>query len=395
MTLEFLHKELSSFKKARLYRSLRKIRLLDPVRAEVEGREVVLFCSNNYLGLTHHPRVVQAARTALETYGTGGSAARLVSGHTFLHAALEEELARFKKVPRALVFPTGYAANLAVIATILGKEDVIFCDRLAHASLIDGCFLSGAKLLRFRHNDLSHLLKLLKTVGGRRQLIVTEGVFSMDGDLAPLGDIRDLALEHNCLLLVDDAHGTGVLGPGGCGTVAHQELAPGGDLIQVGTLSKALGSLGGFVAGEEILIEYLINKARPFIFTTALPPATVASALEALRVIRDEPEHLERLRENVRILRDGLQTSGLQTSGFTVSSRSPIIPIVIGTEERALALSQKLFDRGFHVPAIRPPAVPRGTARLRITVSAAHTTGEIHNFLAAITKSTKELKLVE
>ncbi|MEW6447311.1 MAG: 8-amino-7-oxononanoate synthase [Bacillota bacterium] len=364
--------------RAGLRRSLRPLTPLGPTRALYGGREVVLFCTNNYLGLTHHPRVIARAREALEAYGSGSGAARLISGHTCLCEALEEAVARFKGCARALVFPSGYAVNVAVISALAGREDVVFCDRLCHASLLDGCLLSGAKLVRFRHNDPDSLRGLLARHTGRRRFLITEGVFSMDGDTAPLMELYRLAEENGLILVVDDAHGTGVLGPGGRGTVAAQGV-PAGNLVLTGTLSKALGSLGGFVAGPALLIEYILNRARPFIFTTALPPASVAAALAAIEVLEDEPQLLERLRENVDRLH-----GGFAALGYTVPTTSPIIPLVLGSPERAVHAADRLLARGYYVPAVRPPAVPAGTARLRITVSAAHTATEIDGFLEAL-----------
>jgi 8-amino-7-oxononanoate synthase len=384
--VEFLGDALQEIDAAGLKRSLRSLTPLGPTRALYRGREVVLFCTNNYLGLTHHPRVVARAGEALATYGTGSGAARLVSGHTPLHQALEEAVARFKGCARALVFPAGYMANLAVIGTLAGRDDVIFCDRLCHASLLDGCLLSGAKLVRFRHNDPDSLRQLLARHPGRRRFLVTEGVFSMDGDTAPLAELHALAEEFSLTLILDDAHATGVLGPEGRGAAAAYNI-PAEHLVTTGTLSKALASLGGFVAGSGFLIEYLVNRARPFIFTTALPPASAAAALAALEVLESEPEILHRLWDNVARLQRELAARGLK-----VSRDSPIMPLVLGSPDRALRAAERLLERGYYVPAIRPPAVPPGTARLRITVSAAHTAAEIDAFAAAVAEVLEEVK---
>ncbi|WP_334110809.1 8-amino-7-oxononanoate synthase [Thermodesulfitimonas autotrophica] len=374
----FLHGTLEELELAHLKRQLTPLIPVGPVRALWEGQEVVLFCSNNYLGLTHDPRVIARAQEALTKYGAGSGAARLVSGHTPLHQALEEALARFKGAARALLFPTGYTANIAVLSTLVGRHDVVFCDRLCHASLLDGVLLSGAKLVRFQHNDPVSLRRLLAAHPGRRRFVVTEGVFSMEGDMAPLRELVALAEEFSLVVVVDDAHGTGTVGPGGRGALAAQGVSP-EKVILTGTLSKALGSLGGFVAGPAVLIEYLTNRARPFIFTTALPPASVASAIAAIEILETEPELVERLAENTRLMREGLTALGISVPGET-----PILPLILGTPEKARRAQEYLLARGYYVPAIRPPTVPPGTARLRITVSAAHTKEEIAGFLAVL-----------
>jgi 8-amino-7-oxononanoate synthase len=379
--MEYLHEALRVMERDGLKRALRPLTPLGPTRALLNGREVTLFCTNNYLGLTHHPLVVKKAHEALEAYGTGSGAARLVSGHYPLHQALEEAIARFKGCARALVFPSGYMANVAAISALAGRGDVVFCDRLCHASLLDGCRLSGAKTVRFRHNDPASLRELLPRHPGHRRLLITEGVFSMDGDTAPLAELYAQAEQHGLGLVVDDAHGTAVLGPGGKGTIAAQGISPRG-LVLTGTLSKALGSLGGFIAGDNVVIEYVMNRARPFLFTTALPPASAAAALAALEVVADRPEILNSLWENVDRMH-----RGLAGAGFTGAKTSPIMPLILGSPERALRVAQRLLDRGYYVPAIRPPSVPPGTARLRITVSAAHTAEEIDGFLTALSEA--------
>ncbi len=379
--MDYLSEALRNMERDGLKRALRPLTPLGPTRALFNGRELTLFCTNNYLGLTHHPLVVKKAREALETYGAGSGAARLVSGHTPLHEALEEAIARFKGCARALVFPSGYMANIAAISALAGRGDVVFCDRLCHASLLDGCRLSGAKIVRFRHNDPTSLRELLARHPGPTRLLVTEGVFSMDGDTAPLAELHALAEEFSLCLVVDDAHGTAVLGPGGKGTTAAQGVPPQG-LVLTGTLSKALGSLGGFIAGDTVLVDYVINRARPFLFTTALPPASAAAALAALEVVEGRPEILNLLWENIDRMH-----RGLAAAGFAGAKTSPIMPLVLGSPERALRVAERMLDRGYCVPAIRPPSVPQGTARLRITVSAAHTGEEIDGFLIALNEA--------
>lgn len=382
--MDHLGEALRDVENAGLKRTLRSLTPHSPTRALYNGREATLFCTNNYLGLTHHPRVIAKAVEALRAYGAGSGAARLVSGHFPLHQGLEEAIARFKGCAQALVFPTGYMANIAVISALAGRGDVVFCDRLCHASLLDGCRLSGAKVLRFRHNSIASLRRLITEHRGRRRLLVTEGVFSMDGDTAPLAELYALARENDLMLIVDDAHGTGVLGPEGRGTLAAQGVAV-NDIVLTGTLSKALGSLGGFVAGSNILVDFILNSARPFIFTTALPPASAAAALAALELLQEEPSIHGRLWENVNRMH-----AGLTGCGFSVAKTSPIMPIIIGDPVRALSLSERLLSRGYFVPAIRPPSVPHGTARLRITVSAAHTRAEIDGFLTALNEAIKD-----
>jgi glycine C-acetyltransferase len=371
-----LKQELTELKNTALYRELVSITPVGPTRGYLKGREVTLFCTNNYLGLTHHPQVIEASIKATERYGTGAGASRLISGHSHLYEELEAALARHKGTEKALVFSSGYAANMGVISALMGRDDLVFCDRLAHASLIDACILSRAKLRRFGHNDVNSLGDLLhaqETKGQR--LIVTEGVFSMDGDVAPLRQLADISSQHGCLLLVDDAHGTGVMGEKGQGAAAYLGVSKGID-IHVGTLSKAIAAVGGFVAGSSDLISYLINKARPFIYTTALPPGVVAAATAALKLIETEPSLLEGLRANVRYMRGALTSAGFDLMG----SETPIIPILVGEAKKAVAISRSLLEKaGIYVPAIRPPTVPAGQARLRLTVSAAHQQAELEN----------------
>ncbi|MDP2799406.1 MAG: 8-amino-7-oxononanoate synthase, partial [Deltaproteobacteria bacterium] len=313
-------------------------------------------------------------------------------GHSHLYEELEAALARHKGTEKALVFSSGYAANIGVISALMGRDDLVFCDRLAHASLIDACILSRAKLCRFGHNDvnsLGDLLRAQKTKGQR--LIVTEGVFSMDGDIAPLRQLADISSQHGCLLLVDDAHGTGVMGEKGQGAAAYLGVSKGID-IHVGTLSKAIAAVGGFVAGSSDLISYLINKARPFIYTTALPPGVVAAATAALKLIETEPSLLEGLRANVCYMRGALTSAGFDLMG----SETPIIPILVGEAKKAVAISRSLLEKaGIYVPAIRPPTVPAGQARLRLTVSAAHQQAELENAAGSLIELGKKEGIID
>jgi 8-amino-7-oxononanoate synthase len=373
--------ELNNLKTTSLYRELVSITPVGPTRGYLKGREVTLFCTNNYLGLTHHPQVIEASIKATKRYGTGAGASRLISGHSHLYEELEAALARHKGTENALVFSSGYAANIGVISALMGRDDLVFCDRLSHASLIDACILSRAKLYRFRHNDVNSLGDLLHTQETKGQrLIVTEGVFSMDGDIAPIRQLADISSQHGCLLLVDDAHGTGVMGEKGQGTAAYLGVSKGID-IHVGTLSKAIAAVGGFVAGSSDLISYLINKARSFIYTTALPPGVVATATAVLKLIETEPSLLEGLRANVRYMRGALTSAGFDLMG----SETPIIPILVGEAKKAVAMSRSLLEKGgIYVPAIRPPTVPAGQARLRLTVSAAHERVELEDAAALL-----------
>ena len=363
-----------------LLRHLRTIDSAPGAEVEMDGRRVLLFSSNNYLDLAAHPRVTEAAVKAIGRYGVGAGASRLVSGSLRPHRDLEERLAAFKHVEAALVFSTGYQANLGLIPTLAEDRDVIYADRLCHASLIDACRLCEASLRVYRHRDHAHLARLLQRgTAQRSSLVVTDGVFSMDGDLAPLPELYKAALQADATLVVDDAHGTGVMGPEGRGTVEHFGME-GTSLVQMGTLSKALGGMGGFVAGPRDLIEYLVNRARPFIYTTALPPAMAAAALAALEVIQAEPERRARLWR----LRDRLH-AGVRQIGFdTLGSRSPIIPLLVGDAQAALSLSEALLARGVYAPAIRPPTVPDGTSRIRMSVTAGHTPDQIDYVLEAL-----------
>ncbi len=356
----------------------------------IDGRQVILLASNDYLGLATHPRLIQAAVQATETFGVGAGASRLVSGTLPPHKELESALARFKGTEGALVFGSGYLANLGLIPALIGSGGMIFADRLCHASLIDGCRLSGAEFRVFRHRDVSHLESLLRRRPTRRRtLIVTDGLFSMDGDAAPLSDIAILAERYDAQVLVDDAHGTGVMGEHGRGTLEHwgvESRIP----FHMGTLGKALGGIGAYVVGPASFIAYLINTARSFMFTTAPPPASAAASVAALAILETEPERRARLWANRRHL-----FSGLRTLGFTTTdSLSPIIPVLIGEAERALAMAEKLFEHGVYAPAIRPPTVPKGTSRIRVTVTSEHTSEQLDAALEAFRKAGKDLGLI-
>jgi glycine C-acetyltransferase/8-amino-7-oxononanoate synthase len=346
--------------------------------------------SNDYLGLATHPALKKAAMEAIDKFGVGAGASRLVSGTLPPHVELEAALARFKGTEAALVFGSGYLANLGLIPSLIGSGGLIFADRLCHASLIDGCRLSGATFHRYRHRDLNHLEALLsKRPAGRETLIVTDGVFSMDGDLAPLPDLIDLAERYGARVLVDDAHGTGVMGQEGRGTPEHfgvESRLP----FHMGTLSKALGSCGAYVAGPNRLIRYLINRARSFIYTTAPPPATAAAALAALAVLRSDPARRARLWANQQRFLAGLKALGLTLP----DTASPIMPVLVGDPEKATKLAERLLQLGVYAPAIRPPTVPRETSRVRTTVTSEHTTEQLDQVLAAFKQAGQELGLI-
>ncbi|MDH5228079.1 MAG: 8-amino-7-oxononanoate synthase [Gammaproteobacteria bacterium] len=351
------------------------------VHVTVEGRDCIAFCSNDYLGLADHPRVVAAFVAAAQRWGVGSGASHLVSGHDSEHHALEEELAAFVRRPRALLFSTGYMANLAVAAVLVGRGDFVLEDRLNHASLLDAGLASGARFARYAHGDVAALRSKLQRVGPTGQaLVMTDGVFSMDGDSAPLREIAAICGEADASLLVDDAHGFGVLGTTGAGSVEEAGLTVADVPILMCTLGKAIGTFGAFVAGSEVLIESLLQRSRTYIYTTALPPAVAAATREALRVLRDEPERRERVRAHAARFQAGVRALGLQA----MPSNTPIQPLLAGDEAAAVAASDALFDSGIWVPAIRPPTVPAGTSRLRFTFSASHTDAQIDQLLDAL-----------
>lgn len=380
--IDDIHQELHELDEQGLRRRLRVVDPLGGMKASVEGKDCVLFCTNNYLGLADHSKVLERSQRALLRYGASAQASRLVSGHFPIHLQLEEITANFKGAEACLAFPSGYMANLAAVCGLVGEEDAVFCDRLNHASLIDACRASKAKLFIYEHLDLEDLEKQLKKASKhRRRLIVTDALFSMDGDLVPLKKLMDLAHSLDALVMVDDAHGTGVLGPTGQGITHHFPLKHYPAAI-VGTYSKALGSVGGFVCGPKIFIEYLLNKARTFIYTTGLPPAACGASLGAFEVLISEPERVEKLWDNAKKIRDGLRALGHDIP----RGAGPIMPVIVGENDEAVKMSAKLLEEGILVVAIRPPTVPKGTARLRLSVSAAHTDEHIEKLINAFKK---------
>lgn len=380
---DWLDPEFATIEQAGLRRHLRTVMSAPTGTIHLDGRDVVLLGSNNYLGLSMHPEVVAAAVEATQTFGTGASGSRLISGNSELYTTLESNLAKMKGTEAALVFSSGYAANTSVVPLLAGEGDLILSDALNHASIIDGCRLSRGTKKVYRHCDVEHLKTLLsESTAFRRKLIVTDSVFSMDGDIAPLPDIYEVAMAYEAMLLVDDAHGFGVLGKDGSGTISHFGL-DGKEIIQMGTLSKAVGALGGYIAGSRTLIALLINRARGFIFTTGLPPATLAAANTALDVIRSSPE----LRQNLFSHANRLKTALINFGYTLLPSETQILPVVLGRPQRATRVAEALLTEGVFAPAIRPPAVPAGTSRLRLTVMATHTDAEIGQAIEGFAKA--------
>ncbi len=385
-----------------LYRSRRIVESPQGINLICDGKPVINFCSNDYLGLANHPDVVKAFKSAADEFGVGSGSAHLICGHTSAHHALEDELAAFTGRDRALLFSTGYMANMGAISALTRRGDRMFEDRLNHASLLDGGLLSGAKFTRYAHADVDHLQNLLgnskaiknsidtphpnplpKGEGISRRLIVTDGVFSMDGDVAPLQALSDVAKKHSAWLMVDDAHGLGVLGDNGGGILEQSGLKQEDVQVLVGTLGKAFGTFGAFVAGSEDLIETLIQKARPYIYTTALPPAIAEATRTSLKIIQTESWRRDKLRKLTGYFKSGAEQLGLPL----MVSTSPIQPILVGNPEQAVAASNALYDSGFLVSAIRPPTVPKNSARLRITLSAMHEEQHIDQLLSALEKA--------
>jgi glycine C-acetyltransferase/8-amino-7-oxononanoate synthase len=362
-----------------LYRRMRVVSGPQGPRVLLDGRPVLLLCSNNYLGLADHPRVREAAAEAAMRYGAGAGASRLVSGNMTIHRRLEEQLADFKRAEACLLFGSGYLANVGVVAALAREGDVVFSDALNHASIVDGCRLARAETFVYDHLDLDQLEWGLRQAEGRGSLIVTDGVFSMDGDVAPLDEIVDLAQRYDTRVMVDEAHGTGAVGPDGRGAVAAAGLEHEVDLI-VGTLGKSLGSYGAYVCCEGSLAKYLVNSARTLIFSTALPPPAVAAAMAALGLLREQPRRVDKLQRNAHALREALAERGLPTSG----SGTQIVPLVVGDAGEAVRASERALERGVFAQAIRPPTVPAGTSRLRLAVMASHTRSELREAAAAL-----------
>jgi glycine C-acetyltransferase len=388
--LSFLGDEIASLEAQGLYRHLRVLERAQAARTVVDGREVVNLSSNNYLGLTTHPRLREAARAALDAFGVGTGSVRTIAGTMALHVELEKRLAVFKKTEAAVVFQSGFAANAGTVAAILTKDDVVISDELNHASIIDGCRLSRASIKVFPHRDVSAARDIIRGLPvTQRKLLITDGVFSMDGDLGALPELCDLAEESGCIMMVDDAHASGVFGTSGRGTIDHFGLHGRVD-IQVGTLSKAIGALGGYVAGSRSLIEFLQHRGRPFLFSTSHPPSVTATCLAALDVLLEEPQLIDALWRNTRFFKSGLQALGFNTG----MSQSPITPVIVGDAALAMTLSDRLFAEGVFAQGIGFPTVARGKARVRTIVSATHTEADLQFALDAFSKVGGALGLI-
>ncbi|MBI4644672.1 MAG: 8-amino-7-oxononanoate synthase [Deltaproteobacteria bacterium] len=385
-----LAQELAALEAQDLRRRLQVVEeVLPGGHVRVAGQVLLNLSSNDYLGLAQDPRLIAAAQAAAARWGVGAGASRLVVGHLGLHEAVEADLAAFKGTEAAVIFSTGYMANVGVIAALMGPGDIIFSDRLNHASIMDGIKLSGAALQRFPHRDLNRLEKIFKQApAGKRRLLITDSVFSVDGDLAPLKELVELKERHGAWLMIDEAHATGVLGPGGAGLAQALALTGAVD-IHMGTFSKALGSLGGYVAGARRLIDYLHNRARSFIYSTALPPPVLGAIQAALQIVQEEPERRLNLLENAAKFRRGLQAAGFDTLG----SETQIIPVLVGKNEPTLKFAAALRQRGLMAVALRPPTVPPGKARVRFSLSAAHREEDLSRALETIVETGRDLGL--
>jgi glycine C-acetyltransferase len=388
---DWITQEIDGLKQAGLYNRIRTIGSPQGAWLTVDGQHVLNFCSNNYLGLANHPKLVAAAKQAVEELGIGPAAVRTIAGTMTLHVELEKRLAAFKGVEAAITFQSGFTANLATIPALVGKEDVIFSDRLNHASIIDGCRLSGAKIIAYEHNDPASLEEQIKTNLSqyRRALVVTDGVFSMDGDIAPLPAIYEVAKKYDLLLMVDDAHGEGVLGKGGRGIVDHFGLHGKVD-VEVGTLSKAFGVVGGVVAGTPVIVEWLRQRGRPFLFSSAVTVPDAAACLAALDLLENSTELVDRLWDNTRFFKAEMKTLGFNTG----SSETPITPIMLGEAPLAQQFSRELFEEGVFAMSIGYPTVPQGKARIRVMISAAHDRDDLGKGLEAFAKVGKKLGVI-
>ncbi len=388
---DFLAEELNALKESGLYRPLKELQSPQQPRSVINGKTVINLSSNNYLGLADDPRLKEAMIKATEEFGAGSGAVRTIIGTMTIHNELEEKLAAFKHTEAAVVFQSGFTCNSGVIPILVGDGDAIISDELNHASIIDGCRLSKAVTLRYKHSDMADLARVLKETDGkyRRRLIITDGVFSMDGDIAKLPEIVELAEKHGCMTYVDDAHSSGVLGENGQGSVHHFGLN-GRVTVQVGTLSKAVGVLGGYVAGPKALIELLWHKGRPFLFSTSHPPGVAAACLKAIEIMEQEPQLIAKLWENTRYFKAKLEALGFDTG----KSETPITPVIAGDEVKAMKLSDRLMEEGVFAQGIAFPTVPKGTARVRTIVSAAHTKEDLDQAVRAFEKVGKELGLI-
>jgi len=384
--LDWIPAELAALEAKGLKRSLEPLETSQGPVVQVGGRKLVNLCSNDYLGLASDPRLKRAAAEAAEREGAGSGAARLIAGDLPVHGRLERRLAEMKGTEAALLFSSGYHANAGVVGALVGRGDAVFSDEWNHASIIDGCLLSRADVERYWHGDVDELGKLLARSKARRKLVVTDAVFGMDGDAAPLAEIVSLCERNGAMLYLDEAHSTGVLGETGAGLAEATGLTDRVDVV-MGTMGKALGSFGAFVAGPRPLCDWLTSRCRTFVFTTALPPSACGAALAALDVLRAEPERRHRLRQLSVRMKDGLEWLGFSMAGVV----APIFPVVLGEEEKALEASRRMRESGFFVRAIRPPTVPKGTSRLRVSLTAAHTAEQVDGFLSALREVLEEV----
>ena len=387
--LEWIKEELSQIHDKKLFRLLTELETGQSPEVTIDGKKYVLLGSNSYLGLSVDPKVVEAARLALEIYGTGSGGSRLVSGSSDLHRVLEHRIAEFKNTEAAILFSSGYLANIGTISALVGSNDIIYSDELNHASIIDGARLSRASVRIYKHLDLNHLKELLESDKDKncKRLIVTDSVFSMDGDLVPLLELVEISERYGCMLMIDEAHATGVLGKRGSGATEHygvEDRVP----VVMGTLSKAIGSLGGYIAGSQELIDFIRNRVRSYIFDTSLPPASVAASIAAIDIIQNEPERREHLWNLVNQFKSGITETGLTI----LPSHSAIIPVLIGEAEPALNFAKALREYGVFTPAVRPPSVPHGMCRIRVTIMAKHNERHITRALSAFKAAYEVIK---
>ncbi len=389
--LQYLTDELNKLREQKLYQRLRILETEQLPVSKFDGHEVINLSSNNYLGLTTHPKLKKRALEAVERYGVGSGAVRTIAGTMTLHMALEEKIAKFKHVEASVVFQSGFTANAGTVAALLTREDVIISDELNHASIIDGCRLSRAEIKVFPHKDVEGCEKILKEISGRkcRKLLITDGVFSMEGDIAPLPQLVELAEKYGCIMMIDDAHSSGVLGKNGRGTVDHFGLHGRVD-VQVGTLSKAIGALGGYVCSTRDAIEFLYHRARPFLFSTSHPPSVAATCLAAFDVLEEEPQLIDQLWANTKFFKEGLKKLGFNTG----RSETPITPVIVGDAELAHEFSRQLFAAGVFAQGIGFPTVPQGQARIRTIVTATHTQDELTRALSILEQVATKLKII-
>src|SRR5580692_8957942 len=395
--LSYLTKELDELKKKGTHF---KLRVLDDEQAAVctfDGKRVINLASNNYLGLTTHPRLREAALEATHKFGVGSGAVRTIAGTMKIHMELEEKIARFKNVEACVVFQSGFAANAGTVSAVLGKEDFIISDALNHASIIDGARLSKAKILVFRHKDIAHAEEQLASIKDDfgKKLLITDGVFSMDGDIGPLPALCDLAEKYGAIMMVDDAHASGVLGRNGRGTIDHFGMHGRVD-VQVGTLSKAIGALGGYVCGSKDLIDYLYHRARPFLFSTSHPPSVAATCIAAFDILENEPDRIERLWSNTHYFQAQLKSAGFNIGGVnTPATETPITPIIVGEGRAAMDFSRALFEEGVMGTGIAFPTVPEGKARIRLILTSEHTRAQLDRALETLTRVAKRMGLLQ